>query len=57
MNDNLKNALINFKKAWCEVLENYSGNEEFNQKYPFNKCFNELFFEVAEWVESETNNI
>lgn len=54
MNDKLKQALIDFQKAWYNVLENCSDTEEFNEKYPFSKCFLELYYDVVEWVESET---
>ncbi len=46
-------ALNNFQKAWYDLLETTEADEEFNEKYPFDKCFLELFYAVTEWVDSE----
>ena len=53
MDNNLKKALIDFQGAWYNVLENCADDEEFNEQYPFQKCFLEIFYDVANWVESE----
>ena len=53
MTAELKEALQNFQQAWYNVLENCPADQEFNDKYPFHKCFLELFYDVTEWVDSE----
>jgi len=50
---NMKVALINLKDAFCQVLEASDFEKEFNDKYPFGRCFLELTDKVIEWVESE----
>jgi hypothetical protein len=51
----LKEAFVNLKFAFAEVLA-YAGHEKvYNDKYPFNKNFREMADAVIEWTDSETD--
>ncbi len=55
--DTLKQTLINLKHAFCDVLEHCDYEQQFNDKYPFDRCFRELTQDVIEWVDSEINKL
>lgn len=53
VNEEMKTALIELRRAFINVLEVSSFTQEFNNKYPFDLCFTELTDKVIEWVASE----
>lgn len=53
--ENLKRNLETLRQAFTDVLDVCDAEQEFNDKYPFHKCFMELTHDVIEWVDSEVS--
>jgi hypothetical protein len=60
MNHTLQ-ALENFKRAWLYLMEEVeNGNidmDTFAKNYPFEKSFDDLYFDVRHWINNMKDEI
>jgi hypothetical protein len=58
---NTLQVLENFKRAWLYLMEEVeNGNIDtdlFADGYPFEKSFDDLYFEVREWINNMKKDI